>query len=316
MSMIKMIATLSNLLFVLAIGLGLYVPQAKMLAYVLVLPALMITLTVALLRFPGGFFKSTGDLLGGALWGNLMNYLMLGNLIILGSIFLVREEKFWVGLVLIAAVPSAVVVTSLSEKLRADKMLTLAGFAGTYISAIVLAPLIGAAFLKFIPIHYDRLIVLILMLIFLPLLLSRVAVDRNWDPWIKSHEGIILDSCFCVVFYALAANNAELIRQWPVDIILMALLAFGTVFLPTIILVFIGRFYAVSKATLSSLLLLGTMKNYGLAGGIAIYIFNHEAAVPALVFSVFMFLNTIWLKMRARYHDSRLKSGDLPRTDI
>ncbi len=157
MSVIRIFASFSNLLFVLAILLGLYLPQAAPVASVLILPALMITLTVTLLRFPGGFFNKPRKLLSGALWGNLMNYLVLGNLIILGSIFLIRDEKFWIGLVLIAAVPPAVAILPLSEKLHGDKMLTLAGFAGTYLGALILTPLIGVAFLKFIPIHYDKL---------------------------------------------------------------------------------------------------------------------------------------------------------------
>ncbi len=309
MAILKVIGTLSNLLFALSIILGLYLPQAGPLACLLVLPALMVTHTVTLLRFPGGFFNQPRSLITGALWGNLMNYLILGNLIITGSIFLIRDEKFWIGLVLIAAVPSAVAVVSLGKKLRADQMLTLSGFAGTYLGAIILTPLIGAAFLKYIPIHYDKLIILAATLVLLPLILSRIAVDRNWDHWIKRHEGSISDACFCVVFYALAAHNAHLIRQWPAEITFMALIAFATVFLTTLILVFISLFYKVSRSTVSSLLLLGTMKNCGLAGGIAIYLFNNEAAVPALIFSVFMFLNTIWLKYRALYLDSRRPAG-------
>jgi len=300
MSMIKIFAKFSNLLFIAAIVLGLFLPQAAPVAFVLILPALMITLTVTLLRFPGGFFNNPRELLAGALWGNLMNYLVLGNLIILGSIFLIRDEKFWIGLILIAAVPPAVAILPLSEKLQADRMLTLAGFAGTYLGALILTPLIGVAFIKFIPIHYDKLIILAATLIALPLLLSHIAVDRNWDTVIERYEGTISDGCFFVVFYVMAANNSLLIRQWPMDIVLISLLAFATVFLTTLGLVFIGRFYKISHPTISSLLLLGTMKNYGLAGGIALYIFNNEAAVPALIFSVFMFLNSIWLKFRSR----------------
>lgn len=300
MSIIRIFATSSSLLFIAAILLGLFLPQAASWAGILVLPALAITLTVTLLRFPGGFFKNPRTLLSGALWGNVMNYLVLGNLIILGSIFLIRDEKFWIGLVLIAAVPAAVAVLPLRERLNGDKMMTLAGFAGTYIGALVLTPLIGVAFLKFIPIHYDKLIILAVTLIVIPLVISRIAVDRNWDAWIGRYEGTISDGCFFVVFYALAANNAYLIRQWPVEITLISILAFVTVFLITLAVVLIGRHYKISPPILSSLLLLGTMKNYGLAGGIALYIFSSEAAVPALIFSVLMFLNSIWLKFRVR----------------
>jgi len=40
------------------------------------------------------------------------------------------------------------------------------------------------------------------------------------------------------------------------------------------------------------------MKNYGLAGAIALNVFNKQAALPALVFSVVMFIYTIWPKYR------------------
>jgi bile acid:Na+ symporter, BASS family len=300
MSMTGIFANFSNLLFMASIFLGLFLPQAAQGSSMLILPALMITLTVTLLWFPGGFFNKPKTLLSGALWGNLMNYLILGNLIILGSIFLIRDEKFWTGLALIAAVPPAVAILSLSKKMRGDKMLTLAGFTGAYLGALILVPLIGAAFLKYIPIHYDKLIILTVTLIVMPLGLSRIAVDRNWDVVIERYEGIILDGCFFVVFYALVSNNACLIRKLPLEIIFIAVLAFAVVLLINVILALIGRFYKVSPSTLSSLLLLGTMKNYGLAGGIALYIFNPEAAVPALIFSVVMFLNTIFLKFRVR----------------
>ncbi|RPH88657.1 MAG: hypothetical protein EHM66_00095, partial [Deltaproteobacteria bacterium] len=78
MSTIKIFTKLSNLLFVAAILLGLFLPQAAPVAFVLIPPALMITLTVTLLRFPPGFFNKPRTLLTGALWGNLMSYLVLG----------------------------------------------------------------------------------------------------------------------------------------------------------------------------------------------------------------------------------------------
>lgn len=300
MSIIKIIAALPHLLFIAAIVLGLYLPQAAPVAYVLIVPALMIILTVTLLRYPGGFFKNPRALLSGALWGNLMSYLVLGNLIILGSIFLIRDEKFWTGLVLIAAVPPAVAILPLSEKIQGDKMLTLAGFAGTYVGALILTPLIGVAFLKYIPIHYTKLIILAVALILLPLILSRLAVDRDWEARIHPYEGMISDGCFFVVFYALAASNAQLIRQWPVDVLFIAILAVAVIILVTITLLLIRRFYKISPSTISSLLLLGTMKNYGMAGGMALYLFNPEAAVPALIFAVVMFVNMIGLKFSAR----------------
>jgi bile acid:Na+ symporter, BASS family len=309
MPIVRTSAMVSHLLFIASIVLGFCLPQAAQVSSMLILPALMITLTVTLLRFPGGFFNKPQTILPGVLWGNLMNYLVLGNLIILGSIFLIRDEKFWTGLVLSAAVPSAVTILPLSKKMRGDKMLTLAGFAGTYLGALILTPLLGAAFLKYIPIHYDKLIILAVTLIILPLGLSRIAADRNWDAIIKRREGIILDGCSFVVFYTLTANNSYLIRQLSCEIILISVVAVTAVSLVSATLTLIGQFYKVSPATISPLLLFGTMKNYSLAGGIALYIFSPETAAPALIFSIVMFLNTIWLQFRMRAKGQPSASG-------
>jgi BASS family bile acid:Na+ symporter len=287
---------ISPLLYIVAIAIGLYLPQAARWAALLVLPALTIALTVALLRFPGGFFKNPRALLPGALWGNLMSYLILGNLILLDGIFLIRHENFWIGLVMIAAVPSALAVLPLSKKLRADQRLTLNGFAGTYLGALILIPLLGAAFLRYCPVPCEKLVILAAALILLPLLLSRVAVDRNWDEWIHRREGAISDGCFFIVFYAVAAGNARLIRQGPLELIFILALAFATILLITVALLLVGRFFKLPRSRVSSLLLLGTMKNYGLAAGISLYVFNNEVAVPALIFSVFLFLNALWLR--------------------
>ena len=297
----------SPLLYMIAIATGLYLPQAGRWAALLVLPALTIALTVALLRFPGGFFKNPRVLLPGALWGNLMSYLILGNLILLGGIFLIRHENFWIGLVVIAAVPSAVAVLPLSEKLGADQRLTLNGFAGTYLGALILIPLLGAAFLRYCPMPCEKLVILVVALILLPLLLSRVAVDRNWDERIHRREGAISDGCLFIIFYAVAAGNARLIRQGPSELIFIPVLAFAAILLITVALLLTGRFFKLPRSTVSSLLLLGTMKNYGLAAGISLYVFNNEAAVPALIFSVFLFLNALWL--RFWFRKSISKSG-------
>lgn len=300
MSVVKIFASFPNLLFILAVVPGVYLPQALPVLSFLVVPALMIAQTLTLLRFPGGFFNEPRKLIPGALWGNLMNYLIFGNLIILGSIFLIQDEKLWIGLVLVAAVPPAVAVLPLGMKLKADRLLTLAGIAGAYAGAIILMPLIGIAFLKFIPVHYDKLLILFFTLVVLPLLLSRIAVDRNWDSRIMQHHGTISNVCFFIVFYALAASNSSLIREWPVEIILISVLAFSVIFLISLVLMLIGWFYKISPPKITSLMLLGTMKNYGLAGGVALFIFSHEAALPALIFSVFMFSQVVVMKVIAR----------------
>ena len=298
MARIKFLFSRSHILFLLAIVIGTLLPQAADFASVLTLPALAVILTIALLRFPGGFFRRHRPLLSGAIWGNVMNYLILGNLIIMASIFLIREEGFWVGMVLVAAAPPATTIIPLGNILQIDKQSMFSGMAGAYLGAALIVPLIGLGFLKFIPLNHFGLILLIAELILLPLFLSRLAVDKNWDKLIENYKGHITDWCFFIIFYALVAGTRYLVIQRPLDVVFMFIIAAISSFLLGFIINLIGNYYGATKEKISSLVFLGTMKNYGLAGAIALNVFNKQAALPALVFSAVMFIYTIWLKYK------------------
>lgn len=298
MARIKFLFSRSHLLFLLAIAVGILLPQGAEIASVLTLPALTLILTITLLRFPRGFFRRPGPLLSGAVWGNVMNYLILGNLIIMASIFLIREEGFWVGMVLVAAAPPATTIIPLGKILGIDKQFMFAGTAGSYLGAALIVPLIGLGFLKFIPLNYFGLILLVAELILLPLFLSRLAVDKDWDKLIENYKGHITDWCFFIIFYALASGTRYLVIQRPLDVIFMFVIAAISTFLLGFIINLAGNYYGVNKEKISSLVFLGTMKNYGLAGAIALNVFNKQAALPALIFATVMFVYTIWLKYR------------------
>ena len=298
MARIKFLFSRSHILFLLAIVIGMLLPQAAEIASVFTLPALTVILTIALLRFPSGFFRRHRPLLPGAIWGNVMNYIILGNLIIMASIFLIREEGFWVGMVLVAAAPPSTTIIPLGNILRIDKQSMFSGVAGAYLGAALIVPLIGLGFLKFIPLNHFGLILLIAELILLPLFLSRLAVDKDWDKLIENHKGHITDWCFFIIFYALVAGTRNLVIHRPLDVVFMFVIAATSTFLLGFIINLVGTYYGVSKGKISSLVFLGTMKNYALAGAIALNVFNKQAALPALVFLVVTFTYTIWLKYK------------------
>jgi bile acid:Na+ symporter, BASS family len=289
----------STSLFLLAMVLGITLHQGAEIGVSLTLPALTVILTVTLLRMPRGFFRRPGPLLAPSILGIVMSYLVLGNLIIWSGYYpSISNEGLWVGIVLVAAVPPAVSIIPLSKLFRAEPAYSFAGLAGAYMGAILIAPLIGLGFLKYIPLNYTGIILLILELIVLPLGISRLAVDKEWDKIIEPHEGRINDWCFFIVFYALVASCYKLAVSRPLDVFFIALIAVASTFLVGFIIEKAGKFYGVSKDKTTSILLLGTLKNYGLAGGIALTVFNKEAALPAMVFIIIMFLYEIWLKAR------------------
>jgi BASS family bile acid:Na+ symporter len=299
----------SIVLFFLALLAGIILPQGVEIGVALTLPALTIIMTITLLRMPRGFFRHPGKLIFPAIWGNIMNYFILGNFIIWSGIFLIREEGFWVGMVLIAAVPPAVSIMSLYKLFGADPKASFAGLAGAYLGSIFIAPLFGIGFLKYIPLNYSGIILLVLELIILPLVLSRIAIDKDWDKISEPYEGIISDWCFFIIFYALAASSRYLIFRRPLDVLFISIIAAASTFLLGYAIVKVGAFFRVPKDKITSLLLLGTLKNYGLAGGIALTVFNKEAALPAIIFIFFMSIYELWLKHKMKNIDA-VSSGE------
>ena len=292
-----MIFSPANLLFLAAAAGGILLPQALFAAQALILPALILMLTVTLLRFPRGFFRHPAALLPGALWGNFLNYMILGNLIILGSLFHIRDETLWIGMVLVAAVPPAVIAIPLGKNIGTAPLRLFSGLAGAHAGALLIIPLIGLAFLKYIPISIDKIFLLALGLIALPLLLSRLAVDRDLDAGVEKYESAVTNVCYTVIFYSLSAANAEAIRNWSAQIPLIAAIALGSLAVVIAAVIAVARLTGMPRDRWSFFLLLGSLKNYGLAGGIALWIFGAEAALPALIFSAVMLVYTTVLKM-------------------
>ncbi len=79
-----------------------------------------------------------------------MNYLVLGNFIILASVFLIHKQELWIGMVLIAAVPPSLEIILLGNLLRIEKNYVFTVLAGTYLGALFIIPLVGLGFFKYI----------------------------------------------------------------------------------------------------------------------------------------------------------------------
>jgi bile acid:Na+ symporter, BASS family len=291
----------SNLIFLIALICGIILPQGFPIGNALILPALMVIITITLLRFPRGFFRHPGSLLYSSIQGNVMNYLVLGNFIILASVFLIHKQELWVGMVLIAAMPSSLEIILLGNLSRIEKNSIFTALAGTYLGALFIIPLVGLCFLKYINLNHWNIIVLILGLIFLPLIISRIIIEKEWDTIIKKYEETTIDYSSFIVFYTITAGSRIFLMHWSSDLSIIALIAFVSTFLFYFMIRKIGFYFHGQENKINFFILLGTMKDCGLAGGIALTVCNQEAAIPSLIFAVFTFIYMNWLKYRMRH---------------
>lgn len=291
----------SNIIFLIALICGIFFPQCLLVGRILILPALSVIITITLLRFPRGFFSKPGSLLYSSLQSNLLNFIFLGNFIILAGAFLIQKQELWVGMVLVAAMPLSLEIILMGDLLCIEKNYVYTSMAGTYLGTLLIVPVVGLGFFKYTHFNHWNVIVLILCLIALPLLISRVIIDKEWDKTIHKHDDTIMDFSSFIVFYAITANSRKFLLNWSADLMMIAAIAFISTFLFYFIIRQVGVYFHAGENRINSFILNGTMKEYGLAGGIALTVFNQEVAIPALFFAIFTFIYMNWLKFRFRH---------------
>ncbi len=98
---------------------------------------------------------------------------------------------------------------ALSKSFRADLTVSFAGFAGAHLGRPADYPLDRLGFPQIQSPELALIILVVGALIPLPLVLSRIIVEKEWDGIIQPHEGIIIDYCFFIVFYTIAARTRE-----------------------------------------------------------------------------------------------------------
>jgi BASS family bile acid:Na+ symporter len=287
-----------NFIFLLSITLGLVLPQAAEWTKILMMPALAMVMMLATINVPNDYFLKPRAILKPSLVGILMTYVILSDFILLISALLIHDHNLWIGFVLIAAVPPAVAVIPFTAILEGNVSYTLSGTVASYLAALLIMPLM---FWIFIGTGFDdpyKLVRIMLLLIVLPLVLSRVILYFNWQESLTPVRGLLTDWGFFIVLYSIIGVNRDLIFNHPLTVVPVAGSVFATTFVLGWAIQKTGVLFKVDKRNIISLVLQGTLKNQGIAGGLAIALFEKEAALPSAIYSVFLILYIIWLDWR------------------
>ncbi|MBN1381748.1 MAG: hypothetical protein JXA41_08740 [Deltaproteobacteria bacterium] len=292
-----------NFIFFLAIALGLVFPQAASLGEPIMLWALALVMMLATTNVPNDFFRTPRAILKPSVAGIFMTYPLLGGIILTLSALFIEQEHFRTGFILVAAVPPAVAVIPFSGLLGGNVSYSLAGTVAAYIGALIIMPVffhlsLGANFAD--PVTLIRIMVI---LIVLPVIFSRIIIFFNLADRIVPVKGLLTDWLFFIVMYTIIGTNRNLIIDNPLIILPSACIAFTATFVLGLIIEKTGAFFKIDRKEVNSLMLLGTLKNLGIAGGLALSLFSKETALPAAVYNIFMILYFIWLDLRKNLKD-------------
>jgi bile acid:Na+ symporter, BASS family len=289
-----------NAILPLALLLGLLWGEPARWTASLTVPALAVVMTLSTLGVDGSVFRSFRTLFSGAVAGIAMNYFVLGGVILLLSRLFIRDEAIRIGFVLIAAVPPAVAVIPFTVFLKGDRTFSLFGMVGAYLSGLVLAPLIVMNFLgtgSFSPL---RLILIMVELVLLPLCAARFLLWSGAASFIDPFKGAITNWSFFVLTYSIVGLNRETLIGRPLFLLPVVGIALASTFLLGWLIEIASRRLGFDSEKTVSLVLLGTLKNYGTAGALALALYSEHTAVPATVSTVFMTVYIIWLQIRNR----------------
>ncbi len=288
-----------NFIFLLAIFFGLLLPQLAGFTKPLVLPALALVLALSTMSISNNIILvSPQKLLLPAVVGIAMSYLILGNFIILLSTAFIREDNLWKGFVLMAAVPPAIAIIPFSMILNGNVKYSLFGTVGAYLGGLFFLPLIVIALIGSAVIKPSDLLMIVLQLVVLPLILSRLLILKGWNLKLEPLKGLITNWSFFLVLYSSVGVNRDILLNFSMALLTVALIAFASTFLLGFIIELTGRLLHVARDILTSVTLLGTMKNYGVASGIALTFLPSESALPATLGTIFMILFVMWLDFR------------------
>ncbi|MFC1911821.1 bile acid:sodium symporter family protein [Chloroflexota bacterium] len=267
----------------------------------LVLPALALVMTLSATNVTSRDFASFKAMPRQILASLLLNYAVMGGIILLMGWWLIDDRELWAGLVVSATAPPGVAILPFSYLLGGNTLFSLIGMIGAYLAALVIMPL---AMVLLLGVNFfNPLDVLLILgeLILIPVVVSRLLLftrlDRRINPW----RGIIVNwSFFVVLFTIVGLNQSAFFSQFDVLLKMMLIAIVISFGLGYVIELVTGKILHVSRETSISLMLMGTFKNYGLASGILLALFGERAAIPASVCLVFGILYFVWLGFRYR----------------
>jgi BASS family bile acid:Na+ symporter len=168
------------------------------------------------------------------------------------------------------------------------------------LAALFLTPLITLTFIGSGFVESGKILTLMVELILIPLLLSRVLLWSKVAERFEPLKGAITNWGFFLVVYTIVGLNRDLFFAQPLAFLPSAFIAFASTFLLGFIIEKTSRFFRVDSQLTTSLVLLGTQKNTGLAAGLALALFSERTAVPATLSTIFMLVYFIWMSFKQR----------------
>ncbi|MBN1882569.1 MAG: hypothetical protein JW885_10385 [Deltaproteobacteria bacterium] len=284
-----------NSIFLLSLVLALTLPEGVRYTRPVMLVFLGVVMTVSMLGIGSELWEKPSRALVYAATGVGGSYLLLGGLTIALSKIVMDTPDFLAGFLLIAAAPPAVAVMPFTDMFRGNRTLTLTAILAGYAAAFVTLPLMSFVVSGESLIEPKRLMLTVGGLIVAPFLISRIIRLMRFDVSLEPYRGPITNWSFFVVMYTIVAVNRDVILEHVGALLPVVLVSVSVTFILGLLVYVVTVRGGLGHEDGVSLTLLFTLKNYALAGGIALIFISDISAIPAAIQTAVMILYVIWL---------------------
>jgi len=300
MTLQRVRSLLTNRTFVLlsAFAGGLIFDGAASAVGFLTIPALMVIMTVSTTQFSVREFIPPTRVVRPVLAALVLNFVLLGSVILLLAWWLMPTRDLWIGCVLVAVAPPGAAIIPFTHVLRGDDRLSMQGTFGAYLVCLLLTPALVQLLTGTSAVSPSALIRIILLLVLAPFIAAQLINASFAGPYVRRWRGNIINwGFFFVVFTVVGLNRSVFLggpRLLAAESAPALVSSFGLCFLVD----YLGKRFGVTRATRSSALLLSTIKNSAFASAIGLSLYGEASSVPGAVFSAWYALYFIYLGMK------------------
>lgn len=224
----------------------------------------------------------------------LLNYLIFGILVLVPAYFLIEERLIFLGFVVIAATPPGVAIIPFTHSFGGDMDYSIRGILGSYLSAIILMPLIIMLFSQGTKVNPVMIIFLITKVMVIPVLISRILHLKKINVFAQKIRGKIVNYGFALIIYTAIALNKNVIFSELEIVIKSSLILFFAIFVSGTIYLYVMRKRIAQKLLISQTLMI-TIKASGFSVASSLALFEQKASIPSAVLSIFILLYLIFL---------------------
>ncbi len=227
----------------------------------------------------------------------MLNYLGGSSFLILLSYIFIKDPDLFKGMIVIGASPPGIAVIPFTLILGGDVNFSIIGTLGSYLAAVLLAPLIIYIFtsgtLGPVPVF-----IMMLKIILIPLLMSRILRIGNIYPIVEKIRGKVIDIGFAfIIFIAVGLNRGAFFSDPEILLSISVILVLSTFGLGVIYFLIARRFLTDKGKDIPRMLFL-TVKSSGFTAATSLALFGEKAAIPSAVLSVVVLVYLLFLSIR------------------